>query len=255
MSEFVKVKTKELDNDALDWVLAKLNGIPLRDPIYASNEDVENLQVPFVLYDVISVSSDEDDSVCLSSKVDEIVVTRYGIDTTIGASSPSIDFSRKSQTEDEKKKGPRSYARGSVDLFFLKKEEAELETQVALKGFLEDYSPSSNKKLAFDLIEKEFISITIGEYDTVDDKVVVKSWAARSLNDEINDNFGNLYGPTMAIAGLRCLVNSKCGPEVEVPAHLVNNSLNNTCTGCEIDLSKDVEGAKNVLKLGKQNRP
>ena len=72
------------------------------------------------------------------------------------------------------------------------------------------WSPSTIHDQAGPIMDKEFISVTIGDWD-VDDTPIVSSWAARSLHDEIYaaSDAGWYTGPTRLIAAMRCYVASK----------------------------------------------
>lgn len=71
------------------------------------------------------------------------------------------------------------------------------------------------------IIEREFISISPGEWD-VDATPMVQNICAWSLKAEIHGTEKFYYGPTPLVAAMLCFVASKLGDEVDVPEELSN---------------------------------
>jgi len=71
------------------------------------------------------------------------------------------------------------------------------------------------------IIEREFISISPGEWD-VDATPMVQNICAWSLKAEIHGTEKFYYGPTPLVAAMRCFISSKIGDEVDVPEELSN---------------------------------
>ena len=89
----------------------------------------------------------------------------------------------------------------------------------------EHFNPSFNRFQSGEIVEREFISVTIGEWD-VEATPVVSSWAARSLHDEIHaaSDAGWFYGPTPSIASMRCFVASKHKEDwIDVPDEFIES--------------------------------
>lgn len=203
----MKINVSEATGKVLDLLVAKSEGIPLRMPVRATNQDVENLTCPFVLYDVDVFCSDNDDPV--SAHVKTIKVVRYGIDTLAGATAPSIDF-----IEHDGRK-----ARGSVNMFYFDKDESELAAVVAVKGVVRLFSFSADWSQAGPIIEREFIELRVvsagtSKHSTTD------SWEAIASTGSGDDLF--VPGPTPIIAAMRCYATSKLGSEVEIPDELLS---------------------------------
>ena len=83
------------------------------------------------------------------------------------------------------------------------------------------WNPSEDWAQGGPIIERECITVAIGDWD-VDQTPIVQTWSARSLVCEIHaaTNDGWLCGSTPLIAAMRCFVASKLGNEVEVPDEL-----------------------------------
>jgi len=94
-------------------------------------------------------------------------------------------------------------------MFFLSKDEAELEAALATKGNVEGFHPSSEWYQGGPIIEREGISWHCGNKT---------SWHAYAYGG--NDN---ITGPTPLIAAMRCYAVSKLGDEAEVPDEFLEN--------------------------------
>lgn len=182
----------------LDYLVAKCDGRVLRDPIAATNDDVKNLPVPFTLWDVTTMW-DETRSVCTKAEVTPIKVERWGVDASVGATLPSITF----RDQDGRT------ARGSVDMFYLDRAEAELQVQLRLNGGLSDYSPSTSWAQGGPIIEREHITV---EWRPNYGRGL--PWVAHIPHN----NFSS--GATPLEAAMRCYVSSKLGYGAIVPTSL-----------------------------------
>lgn len=89
------------------------------ESLKASDEAVSKLPVPFVMYEVNYKWRDDTLVAC---EVEPVTITRVGINTAAYAVSPSVDFVDAT--------GRRAH--GSADLFYLKKEHADLEAAQVL---------------------------------------------------------------------------------------------------------------------------
>ena len=82
------------------------------------------------------------------------------------------------------------------------------------------FTPSTRWAQGGPIIEREFISVSPGEWD-IDAIPVVQSMCAWSLQAEIHGDKPFYYGPTALIAAMRCYVASKLGDEVDIPEELL----------------------------------
>lgn len=219
----MKVKVSEATDNQLNWMVAKCEGRALREPVYATNKDVESSMTPFTLWETTGTYRDD---TCIGAAVSPITVTRYGINYAVGASAPSISFT------DSKGRS----ALGSVGMFFLTKEEAELDAQLCLFGGLDGYSPTTDWSQGGPIIERERIELCSYSNDGVET-------AFKSMGDERGNysheeeyvvsvpevvvwtawvKYGSYKqdGRTPLIAAMRCFVTSRLGDEVEVPEEL-----------------------------------
>ena len=191
----MKTKVSELAGFKLDYAVAMCEGYALREPVRARNEDVEHLPVPFKMYGVQTQVNVNEKST--HSTVEEVTVTRYGVVSEVRATAPTISFT------DEK--GIECW--GTVKLFYLSREEAELECLVENVGSVYGFSPSTNWALGGEIIEREGISV---DRDAVD--WTAWTWArTRDAAEYVSS------GDTPLIAAMRCFVVSKLGDEVEIP--------------------------------------
>lgn len=202
----MKVKVSEATDNQINWMVAVAEGRALREPVYATNKDVESSMTPFTLWETTGTYRDD---TCIGAVVSPIKVTRYGINHAVGASAPSISFT------DSKGRS----ALGSVNMFFLTKEEAELDAQLCLFGGLDGYSPTTYWDQGGPIIERE--KIEIHYYCNPDE--VMASLHIGEYDDEgefIADSHHPMTGPTPLISAMRCFVISRLGDEVEVPEEL-----------------------------------
>lgn len=193
-----KILISELEGDALDWAAASFSGLAMREPVHATNQDLEGLTVPFTLYESSYVYRNEK---LIGVKSSPITVTRFGINTAVGATAPSISFTDAN--------GRQSL--GSVRNYFLDPKEAELEALAALKGSFEDFHPSTNSEQFTEILKKEKINLSYsdGIYS------LLRGWTA-CIHGHSQD------GPDPLIAATRCFVSSKSKEDwVEVPDDLV----------------------------------
>jgi hypothetical protein len=196
----MKVTVSEATGKVLDLLVAAAEGIPLRKPVRATNADVEHMAVPFELFDVEVIFRNDKP---VSAKVRQIKVIRYGIAKDVAATAPSITFIDS--------KGQKAW--GSVDLFFLDKEEAELETLAAVKGEFEYFHPSTDREQGYQIVEREKMLVM---WDATNQWKCV-------LTPNMNEPhfYYRYYASTPLIAAMRCYVTKKFGDEVEVPDELL----------------------------------
>jgi hypothetical protein len=134
----------------------------------------------------------------VSHHVEEITVTRFGISP--GCSAPSISFTR-----------GRQRGLGSVSLFYFDRAEADLECYGNTHGWLDGFTPSTNRDQGYEILEREKIDVMhIRCLDTT------VRWEATA---DSGDTY--LTGDTPLIAGLRVCVHSELGEEVDVPTELL----------------------------------
>jgi hypothetical protein len=217
----MKHKVCELSGRDLDAAVAVCKGIPLRRGIRASNENVEDLKVPFTLYEVQVRYQGEK---CIGAEVKEIEVIRYGISYPLGATAPSISFIDSCGRD----------GRSTVDCFYLSREEAEIEATIEKLGKFEDFYPSTNWAQAGPVFEREGIAVRKDPDSGTWFALSLKdAGGSRSVNwDEFTykgaKRYGNLsyelearrqrfQGSTPLVAIMRCYVGSKFGEEIEIP--------------------------------------
>lgn len=201
----MKVKTSELQNEALAWAVAKCQGRALREPVTATHDDVKGVPTPFSLHEVVCTYAG---GVCTSAVVKPIQVTRCGVDADVGATAPSITF-----VDSDGRQG-----RGSIEMFFLKPQEAELAAQASMVGSTDGFDPATNWVQGGPIIEREGISML--HLFVTDDPF---RWAATAKPTIKDVKPESVYGPTYLIAAMRCYVASKLGNEIDVPEGLVTN--------------------------------
>lgn len=191
------MKTSELIGPALDWAVAKCEGRVLREPVNATYEDVAGIKTPFYLREVAATYHNE---TCVAAVVKDIKVIRCGVDLSIGASAPSISFVASDGV----------ICRGSVEMFFLSNEEAEMEAQRYLHGDTEGFSPSTNWAQGGPIIEREEIALAPGY-----------NWeATKEIEYRGEADYCVQHGPTPLIAAMRSYVCGNLGDEIEIPEEL-----------------------------------
>ena len=197
MKKMKTVRTSEIYGRALAWAVALVQGRALREPVYATNDDVKDLPIPFTLYEVTHVLRND---VLVSTHVQPVTVERYGILQHVRATAPSITFRGAD--------GRRSL--GSVSMFFLTEEEAQLDVQLQMKGGLKGFDPENDWRQTGDLI----------------DEVGIMFQSSGHLEVLAYTRMRGTSGPT-AIgashrqAALRLVVMLKFGKEIEVPVELL----------------------------------
>lgn len=196
MNEMIKVPVCTAPLAALDWAIAKARGRALRDAVNATHEDVAHLTVPFVLYEVVGIYNGEGEAV--NASVVPITVERYGINAEAGATAPSITY---------RENGRR--ANGSVQDFYLTKEEAEIEVKTWIEGGLHDYSPTTNWALMGPIIHEAGIAF---QYQS-------KTSLMAYLGSEGTAGACGT-GENHLIAAARCYLVSVYGQTIEVPQEL-----------------------------------
>jgi hypothetical protein len=197
----MKIKTSELTGPALDWAVAKAEGREIQTPPSATNEDLAKKQVPFTLYGIKRVVD-----VVVDWSVEEITVTRFGVDHSVGATAPSISF-----TDETGRK-----CRGSAKMFYLTREDAQRAANAENLGSLEDFEPSTDWSQGGPIIEREGISPHGNPAWSAQYSVTV-----RAHHGGFRGYFRHI-GPTPLISAMRCFVASKLGDEVDVPEELLS---------------------------------
>ena len=196
-----KIEVNQAPVDAIDWAIAKIKGRAMRAPVHATEEDVEKLSVPFILYEVNYKYIDD---ALNDAYVSAITVTRSGINHEACATAPSITF------KDEKGRS----CLGSASNYFLNREEALLEAQLAIFGGSDGFSPTSDWNDGGPIIDEKEIMFTTAP-DGPDGRKLIRAYL-RKLGTS---------GPcgiavTHLVAAMRCVVASEMGPVVEVPRAL-----------------------------------
>lgn len=201
MQETKTISVNDLDGPALAWAVGVQRGRATRAPVPAKDADVENLAVPFTLYEVETTSDSDGDTFAKSARVRPIEVTRYGVNKAVGATAPSISF----RDADGRK------ALGSVDMFYLTPEEAAIEAQIALCGAVYDgYDPADDWNECGRIIE---------ELDILFSPSGEAGITAYTRNAGLAGPVG--VSDDYRTAVLRCFMHVMQGPMVTVPADLV----------------------------------
>lgn len=232
-----RVDTAELMGDDLNWAVAMCEGDYLGpDGKTACNADIENLEVPFTLYDL---NYQWDGETLVGVVVEPITVIRYGILKAYGATAPSIDIKYKNG----------DVASSSADMFYLTPQEANNAQRFALANCcIADYVGDANLSMA--IIEREGIALrqyrqadhqilevrhfdeSQGDnirhdfplnremvYRPVQKKPVDLTWYAQVSNSSSTvswDKKLHYTGPTPVVAALRCYVGMSQGEFVEI---------------------------------------
>lgn len=197
----MKFKTSELQVRFLNWAVAKAEGRILYVPDRATNEDLAELQVPFKMYGVRSIIT----RASTVWDVEEIAVTRFGVNHLVGATVPSISFTDST--------GERGL--GSADLFHLTREAAQLEADQENFGGLEGFEPSTDWAQGGPIIERRRISVLLNSDGNWEAGTAWEFFQSESFA------YHRQGGPTPLIAAMRCYVASKWGDEVEIPEELL----------------------------------
>ncbi len=197
MTKMKTVRTSEISCRALAWAVALVQGLALREPVYATNDDVKDLPIPFTLYEVTHVLRND---VLVSTHVQPVTVERYGILQHVKATAPSITFRGAD--------GRRSL--GSVSMFFLTEEEAQLDAQLQMKGGLKGFDPENDWRQTGDLIDE--VGIMFQSCGPLD---VLAYTRMRGTSGP------TAIGASHRQAALRLVVMLKFGNEIEVPAELL----------------------------------
>lgn len=187
------MKTSKLIGPALDWAVAKIESLALREARRGTDAEAALRSVPFTMFE--SVETHHPDG-RLSYLVKKISVTRFGISP--GCAAPSIDF----------KDSTGRTARSSVDRFYFDVAEAQLDCDGRERGWLNGFNPSTDWAKAGPIIEREGIQLLVNEART--------EWLASCWG-----YLQQQYGLTPLIAAMRCFVASKLGDEVDVPTELL----------------------------------
>lgn len=190
----MKVKTSEASGHVLDYLVAVAEKRALRNPVRGTNAEAALKQVPFTMFDV--VEDPHPDGVGGSHIVEEITVTRFGI--LPGCSNPTISFTQ-----------GRRRASGTVRLFYFDRAEAELECYGNTHGWLDGFSPSTNRDQGYEIVEREGIHLLCNDDLT--------EWTASSPRKNLVGWRLLSWGPTALIAAMRCHVARKLGEYVDVP--------------------------------------
>ena len=198
MTKMAHVPVSKISGKALAWAVAAVRGRALRDPIPASYEAVKGLEVPFELFDVDIRSRGEE---IIDAKVFPVTVERCGINVKVGASAPSIDVRYHC--------GERASA--SIDMFYLTKEEAEIDAQRCLHGSVRDYDPVNDWAECGKLIDEFGILFQAGGHGEL---------IAYLRADGLDGPSGRARDHRTA--ALRCVLAARVGNVVVVPAELVD---------------------------------
>ena len=205
----MKMKTSELTGRALDYAVAKAEGLLLEPVAPASNEDVQGWGVPFTLWEVSQTTNTL--TLECETLVTPITVTRYGINTDVGATAPSISF-----TDNQGRK-----ALGSVNMFYLTEDDALKAAHGCTHGdFDEGYQPSEFWRLGGPIMEREGIDLycSVPTNPEHEDVAWRGSWQACYRRCGVGTQ--RTFGPTALIAAMRAFVLFKLGDEVDVPKEL-----------------------------------
>jgi hypothetical protein len=194
------MKTSELTGAALDWAVAKCEGMTQKAPTPMTDEEAEKMIAPFYLW---GTTSNRDKKGNWTTTVEKIKVVCYGINHAVGATAPSIT----AIGED----GVQFY--GAVNMFYGSEAEAESAILYEASPYQwEDggFAPSTDWAQGGPIIEQKRIGI-----EPIYQGYDVLHWSAVQELGE-----GRRAGPTPLIAAMRCYVASNLGDDVEVPDEL-----------------------------------
>lgn len=207
----MKIKTSELTGAALDWAVAKAEGMTELTPQPMTDAEAEKMRVPFYLWGTVS---NKDKNGNWFTTTEKIEVVRYGVDTSVGATSPSISFIGSDGI----------LCRGSVNMFF--KTEAEAKSAAIYESSDHQwdeggYSPSLDWSQGGPIIERE--RLWVG-YSAVGQslKLLVMADDVVQCHKRASSPNCSTTGPTILIAAMRCYVLSKLGDTIEIPEELTN---------------------------------
>ena len=213
----MKVKTREASGRVLDYLAAIAEGRALRKPVRGTNAEAAHKQVPFTMFEVVETHHPDGK---VSHHVEEITVTRFGISP--GCSAPSISFTRIQRNKVCAWPSPgcsvpsisftigRQRALGSVSLFYFDRAEADLECYGNTHGWLDGFTPSTNRDQGYEIFDRERIG-----FKYTGTAMGFVAW----LNGELSTKYDH-YGKDPLEAGLRVYVHKKLGGEVDIPDEL-----------------------------------
>jgi hypothetical protein len=196
----MKVKTSEASGRVLDYLAAVAEGRALRKPVRGTNAEAAHKQVPFTMFEVVETHHPDGK---VSHRVEEITVTRFGI--LPGCSNPTISFTQ-----------GRRRASGTVSLFYFDRAEADLECYGNTHGWLDGFSPSTNRDQGYEIVDRKKININYCR-DLRDKNGL---YIHAEMNTHIYHGYWRGDHEKPLIAAMRCYVASELGEEVDVPDEL-----------------------------------
>jgi hypothetical protein len=132
----MKVKISELSGTALDRAVA------MSAP-RATDADLARLGIPCQLWEIVCTKSEGGEGETTWS-AEPITIVRFGIDEAVGETDPSVSF-----VDKDGRKG-----RGTADMFYLSRVDAELAALAQDTGGAQNFSPATNWSQARPIIER-----------------------------------------------------------------------------------------------------
>ena len=185
----------------LNWAVAKISGMAMREPVPARDEDFKHKMAPFKLFDVVAVGEDSTPAF----DVREVTVTR--IDIKKGSSGVTVETE---YFDHAKRKWDR--ARASLDFYFATREEAELDVIASMKGtYNDDFTPVLDWVFVGEFIDD--MGIMFSRVETCKVRAFLDQEGSQGEQpSSIGDNHRE--------AAVRLYVKTKLGDQFEVPKWL-----------------------------------
>lgn len=190
----INIAVSWASNIQLDWAMAMILGRAEREPVYAKDDDLEGKVLPITLYETASITSP---NTPFDVRVSSIRVTRFGV--LPGAKLPLINFLCEDGSE----------GRGAVGMFYLTKQEAELEAKATLKGYALEFHPTTSWGDCGQLLHD--YRVTFEDCDG-------QHFKARTSH--MGWRVGEGLGATHQVAAVRSILAMESGGTITVPEEL-----------------------------------
>ncbi len=190
----IPIAVSTASNIQLDWAMAMILGRAEREPVHAKDTDLEGKALPITLYETASIYSP---NTPYEARVSPIRVTRFGVQN--GAKLPTINFLAEDGSE----------GRGVVGMFYLTKQEAELEAKATLKGYALDFHPTTSWGDCGQLLHDYRVTFEDCE-----------GHHFKAHTSRLGRRAGEGQGATHQVAALRSILTMESGDNIMVPENL-----------------------------------
>ena len=198
MENMKTVETGTATFRQLNWAVAKISGMAMREPVPAQAGDFKHKMAPFKLFDVFAIGDDDNPAF----EVREVTVTR--IDIKKGCSAPTVDTEYFDHA-----KMKRARATASLDFYYATRDEAELDVVASTKGsYSDEFNPVRDWNFVGKLIDE--LGIMFGSADGN----LVRAYQANSVASD--DSLASV-GADHREAVIRLFLKKSYGHHFDVP--------------------------------------